>query len=141
MHQFIPFQLVEIETNSYHILISATIGEKPVMLIVDTGASRSVIDKTYDSGVRVDGVEDTIAVGFMSDNVNIEMALLPELRIGNISFENVPAALTDLSALQDLYTKITNLKVAGLLGCDFLVQHIASINFNTKKIFLRTKNK
>jgi hypothetical protein len=76
MHQFIPFQLVEIETNSYHILISATIGEKPVMLIVDTGASRSVIDKTYDSGVRVDGVEDTIAVGFMSDNVNIEMALL-----------------------------------------------------------------
>ena len=139
MHQFIPFQLVEIETNNYHILISATIGEKPVMLIVDTGASRSVIDKTYDSGVRVDGIEDTIAVGFMSDNVNIEMALLPELKIGNVSFENVPVALADLSALQDLYTKITSLKVAGLLGCDFLVQHVVSINFNTKKFFLRTK--
>ncbi len=137
MTRSLSFKVVEIETDSYHLIVDAHIGDVPVKLIVDTGASRSVIDKSFDSGIRVEGIDDTVAVGFMSSNVNIELALIPSLIVGGIKFDDFPIALADLTALQDLYSKITGFSVDGLLGCDFLVKNITSINFRTKKIYLK----
>jgi hypothetical protein len=130
-----------LEPESFHILVDANLNGESFKLIVDTGASRSVIDKTYDSGERVEGVLDTVAVGFMSDNVNIELAMLPSLLVAGKKFDVFPIALADLSALRELYMNITGFNVAGLLGCDFLVQNVSSINFSAKKIFLKEYNR
>lgn len=141
MPKSIPFKLVELEPESYHILVDATINGESVKLIVDSGASRSVLDKIYDSGERVEGVSDTVAVGFMSDNVNIEIASIPSLFVSGVKFKDFPIALADLSALRELYKNITGLNVAGLLGCDFLVQNVSSINFRSKKIFIKEQTR
>lgn len=140
MPRSIPFELFELEPESYHILVDATINGEPVKLIVDSGASRSVLDKIYDSGQRIEGVSDTVAVGFMSDNVNIEIASIPNLLVAGVKFNDFPIALADLSSLRELYKSITGLNVAGLLGCDFLVRNVSSINFRAKKIFTRKQN-
>ncbi|KAB2872008.1 MAG: hypothetical protein F9K37_01590 [Bacteroidales bacterium] len=137
MPKSIPFKLVELEPESYHMLVDATINGEPVKLILDSGASRSVLDKIYDSGERIEGISDTVAVGFMSDNVNIELASIPNLLVAGVKFNDFPIALADLSSLRELYKNITGLSVAGLLGCDFLVQNVSSINLGSKKIFIK----
>ena len=137
MPKSIPFKLVELEPESYHMLVDATINGEPVKLILDSGASRSVLDKIYDSGERIEGISDTVAVGFMSDNVNIELASIPDLLVAEVKFSDFPIALADLSSLRELYKNITGLSVAGLLGCDFLVQNVSSINLGSKKIFIK----
>jgi len=137
MPKSIPFKLVELEPHSFHILLDATIKGEPVKLILDSGASRSVLDKIYDSGVRLEGISDTVAVGFMSDNVNIELASIPDLLVAGVKFSDFPIALADLSSLRELYKNITGLSVAGLLGCDFLVRNVSSINLGSKKIFIK----
>ena len=135
--KYIPFELVELEPNSYHILVNASINSSIVKLIVDTGASRSVIDKAFDSGIRVDGIEETSAIGFMSDRINVALSLIPELLIENLQFDEFPVAIADLSSLREVYLNITDLNIGGLLGSDFLVRNVSSINFSTKKIFLK----
>ncbi|MGE0077449.1 MAG: retropepsin-like aspartic protease [Bacteroidales bacterium] len=137
MRPYIPFELVELEPNSYHILVNASINDTPIKLIVDTGASRSVIDKQYDPGIRIDGVSDNVAVGFTADNMTIEVALIPNMFLENFKFAEFPVALADLSSLRDLYLKMTEVNVGGLLGCDFLVKNVTSINFQTRKIFFK----
>lgn len=139
MPKSIPFKLVELEPESYHILVDATIKGEPVKLILDSGASRSVLDQIYDSGERIEGISDTVAVGFMSENVKIELAAIPSLLVAGVKFADFPIALADLSSLRELYKNITGLSVAGMLGCDFLVQNVSSINFRTKKIFIKPK--
>ena len=134
--KYIPFELVELEPNSYHILVNASINSSIVKLIVDTGASRSVIDKAFDSGIRVDGIEETSAIGFMSDRINVALSLIPELLIENLQFDEFPVAIADLSSLREVYLNITDLNIGGLLGSDFLVRNGSSINFSTKKIIV-----
>lgn len=137
MPKSIPFKLIELEPESYHILVDATINGEPVKLIVDSGASRSVFDIIYDTGERVEGISDTVAVGFMSENVNIELASIPSLLVAGVKFNDFPIALVNLSSLRELYKNITGLSVAGLLGCDFLVHNVSSINLRSKKIFIK----
>ena len=139
--KYIPFELVELEPNSYHILVNASINSSIVKLIVDTGASRSVIDKAFDSGIRVDGIEETSAIGFMSDRINVALSLIPELLIENLQFDEFPVAIADLSSLREVYLNITDLNIGGLLGSDFLVRNVSSINFSTKKIFIKNLRK
>jgi len=48
--------VVELEPNSYHILVNANINNTPVVLIVDSGASRTVIDKIYGAHISRTGL-------------------------------------------------------------------------------------
>jgi predicted aspartyl protease len=42
----IPLELMNIEGDGYHLMIEAEVNEKTVRLLVDTGASKTVFDKT-----------------------------------------------------------------------------------------------
>lgn len=137
MRQTIPFRIVELEPDSFHMVVKASINGKLVHLIVDTGASRSLIDISSDSGLRVEGVDETLAVGFNTDKISIQLAIFPSIGIGGLTFSDFVAAITDLDALRNLYAKVAGMDIAGLLGCDFLVRYVSSINFRTKRIYLK----
>jgi len=128
---------VELEPDSFHLVVKASINGKLVHLIVDTGASRSLIDISSDSGLRVEGVDETLAVGFNTDKISIQLAIFPSIGIGGLTFSDFVAAITDLNALRSLYAKVAGMDIAGLLGCDFLVRYVSSINFRTKRIYLK----
>ena len=44
MKSFVPLQYIPIEDDGYHIQIQATVNSHNVRLVVDSGASRSVLD-------------------------------------------------------------------------------------------------
>ena len=45
MPSYIPIEVIPIEGDGYHLMIEVTANGRPVRMLIDTGASRSVFDK------------------------------------------------------------------------------------------------
>lgn len=138
MPKSIPFRVVELEPNSYHILVKGTIGRRAINLIVDSGASRTVIDKQLAGTLRTQPlkIENPIAAGFMADQVPVDLVRVSSIRLANHPFRNIEVIVADLSGINELYSRMAGISIHGLIGCDFLLKHISSIGFKHHKLFL-----
>lgn len=141
MVQRIPFQIIELEHQSYHIVIDGKIDTIDLTLIVDTGASRTIIDKRYaDKLVKLDfGTENPIATGLSAEQIPVELFNIPMLSLEGVIFENVPSLTADLTAINDIYISLTGKPIGGLIGCDFLLQRVKGIDLKRKYITISIK--
>ena len=129
----IPIEIVELEDNSFHIIVSLQIGSIEGDFIIDTGASVTVIDKlTPFSYEPLDDVSEINSGGVCG-----EINDITALQIGDHTIENVHAAVIDLQYVNSLYDKHLQRRVAGLLGSDFLVRHEAIIDYGNKELTLK----
>jgi hypothetical protein len=135
----IPIQIVELEEDNYHLIISSGFpdGTKGNW-VIDTGASKSVFDKTLDEYYSVldDELDEIHTAGIGEEPLKTSMALLKSVQIGKLKIEGMKVALLDLSHINELYSKATNLKISGLIGGDFLVKYKASINYKKQVLIL-----
>lgn len=123
----VPIATVEIEPNSFHLLVDAEINGKSVKLIVDTGASRSVIDQGLDDEFSSEG-NQVEALGFNSGRTKLRTVRFRNIKIGTREFPRFEAAIADLSTIRELYDELTGIEIGGLLGCDFLLTHFSGID-------------
>ena len=131
----IPIEIVELEDNSFHIIVSLQIGSIEGDFIIDTGASVTVIDKlTPFSYEPLDDVSEINSGGVCGE---INEVNITALQIDNHTIENIHAAVIDLQYVNSLYDKHLQRRVAGLLGSDFLVRHEAVIDYGNKELTLK----
>ena len=122
----IPIEIVELEDNSFHIIVSLQIGSIEGDFIIDTGASVTVIDKlTPFSYEPLDDVSEINSGGVCGEINEVQLVNITALQIDNHTIENIHAAVIDLQYVNSLYDKHLQRRVAGLLGSDFLVRHEA----------------
>jgi predicted aspartyl protease len=138
MKPTIPFVVQEIESSSYHPIISGSINGTTISLILDTGASRTVIDSalTTDLPAVENHNQETFAAGINAQKMEVRHVEIPSITFGKIKFSNLNAFSTDLSAISNLYEQMAGMKIHGLIGCDFLEQHKATIDFGKRVIKL-----
>jgi predicted aspartyl protease len=138
MKPSIPFIVQEIESSSYHPIVSGSINGTAISLILDTGASRTVIDSALTN--RFPTIEnqnqETFAAGINAQKMEVRHVEIPSITFGKIEFTNLTVFSTDLSAISDLYERMAGMKIHGLIGCDFLEQHKANIDFEKRVIKL-----
>lgn len=134
MIQRIPFKIIELENHSYHILVDGKIGNVDLTLIIDTGASRTIIDKCYaNKNEKIsEGIEKPMATGFSAEQIPVELFTISKLTLEGVLFENIESLTADLSAINEVYSKITGKTIGGLIGCDFLLNKVKSINFKRR---------
>ena len=133
----VPLQITELEPDNYHIIISCNFDDKETAnWIIDTGASKTVFDKNLVEYYSViEGESDEIhTAGFEEQPQEISLAVLKSVQIGKLKVENLKVALLDLSHINKLYSKITDLNICGLLGSDFLMKYRAVIDYKKSKI-------
>ncbi|RPH31211.1 MAG: hypothetical protein EHM93_14590 [Bacteroidales bacterium] len=137
----IPFQIVELEHQSYHIVVDGMIDELAVTLIIDTGASRTIIDKSFaDSLEKLPlGTENPIATGFSAEQIPVELYCIPKLTLEGVLFENIQSLTANLDAINEVYLNLTGKKIGGLIGCDFLLEHVKGIDFKRKFLTISKK--
>ena len=137
----IPFQVMEIEQGSFHPIILGKIDGLEVNLILDTGASRTVIDKSIAVNLPIIEIEsaEPFAAGINAQRISVEQVEIPSLILGDIDFGKTLAFTTDLSPISQLYTEMMDFPIHGLLGCDFLERYKAVVDFNTRMIVLKKK--
>jgi clan AA aspartic protease (TIGR02281 family) len=128
VHGPIPLHL----SKQHHVLVRAVLhGREPVMLLLDTGASHTLLapaiaqrlglsptaDAPTKTLTRADGQPQTIP-----------FVLCASLAVGEAVVEQLPVGITDVDP--------TAPSVGGLLGVDFLARFTVTLDHATRQLWL-----
>jgi len=133
----IPIELITLEDSSYHIMVEA-IFNKSIRgnIIVDTGASKSVVDYGFAESFAhsIEEVQDQNSSGINALISQAHIGVIEKFSIGKLKIRNYQTVLLDLSHINQLYASYSDKTIAGLLGSDFLVQYNAVIDYGKKQM-------
>ena len=137
----IPIRVVELEPNNYHLIIQSEFGAGQTLnWVIDTGASKTAFDKNLADFYELSEheTEELHTAGIGDKQIETSIGHLKKFTIGKLAIVALKVALLDLSHVNKLYKKSTNLEICGLLGSDFLMKHKATIDY--KKAILILNN-
>jgi len=134
MIQKIPFQIIELESKSFHITVDGKIDGIEITFIIDTGASRTIIDKSYSDILErlPEGAEKPMATGLAAEQIPVELYNVSLLNLDGILFRNTQVLTADLNPINEVYSNLTGKRIGGLIGCDFLLRNVKAIDFKRK---------
>lgn len=141
MRYKIPIEIIELELNNYHLLISSIFANgSKINWVIDTGASKSVFDANLAQHIAQikNETEDLHSASINEEPLSSSIAYLKSFSFGKLKVDGMKVALIDMSHINELYAKVTDIKIGGLLGSDFLLQQKAVINYKQKILVLRT---
>ncbi|MGV6945836.1 retropepsin-like aspartic protease [Sphingobacterium kyonggiense] len=142
MHK-IPFERINLQADGYHIITEVTLFDKTFKLVIDTGASKTVLDKTtlLESGIAEDTFENTdiLSTGLGTNSMESFMLTIPEIRLHDWNIKNFTVAVLDLSSINFAYNQIGLEPVIGVLGGDILQQYGAIIDYKKQTLTLNQR--
>lgn len=142
MH-IIPFEILPIQNDGFHILIDVVLLDKTFKMVLDTGASKTVLDKQllFDSGLNEDELiaSNILSTGLGTNEMQSHMLFLKTFKIENWTIKNIEVAVLDLSSINYAYQQMEFDPVIGVLGGDILFKYGAIINYKKKTLQLNTR--
>ncbi|MDP4267450.1 MAG: retropepsin-like aspartic protease [Bacteroidota bacterium] len=132
----IPLDIHEFD-EGYHIHLEAKINDKPVKLVLDTGASKTVFDITQIKDI-IEEAEykeiNSLSVGIGTDTLTSYSIKINLFSIGKLEIENFETVLIDMNIINDSYAKFNLPGIQGILGSDVLINYNANIDLKKKVI-------
>lgn len=110
--------------------VAATLEEHTVRLIVDTGASHTVIDRRTAERLALQsrpGSDKTYTYQVLGDAAPVLVGMT--LRVGDIVLRDRPIPVVDLAFMNTALTSAGSLATDGILGVDVLHECNARIDF------------
>lgn len=99
-----------------HIFLPVKVNMQDKMFLLDTGASRTILDGIYYEVNKKGFIDSVIQIG----EIEIRYQATPQ----------------DIDDVNELYEKIGGLQIAGVLGADLLVEYSAHIMLDDSEIIL-----
>ncbi len=139
----VNLEIIELDPANYHVFIHAKAGRNKIRLLVDTGASKTVVNLGLISKLpgKWSEIPETESIGLSSQKVNANTFILKSLSFGEIKLSQVEAAALDLSHVNEAYGYIRAEPIHGILGSDILMQLRAVINFGKAELILHPPQK
>jgi predicted aspartyl protease len=138
----VPIDIIKIEDEGFHPHMKVKINNKTAVMLVDTGASKTVFDleliKNYIKDLESE-MHDKFTTGLGTSSMVSHKAIINKLEIGELEILNWDAVLLDLSHVNNSYEQLGIQQIAGVIGCDLLVAYKAKIDFNQSKISLKVQ--
>lgn len=138
----LPFEIINLNDEGYHLRISVKINGTPISMILDSGASQTAFDITFIRNFYSDleiNITSQISSGLGTSSMESFECNLQSFEIGNINLKNYKAALLDLSHVNYAYDKLSIEPINGVLGNDVLLKHDALIDYKNRQLLLRTE--
>jgi len=138
----IPLILLNIEDDGYHLMIEAEVNDMPVWLLVDTGASKTVFDKTRLQAILEEGAEEEfedleqLSTGLGTNSMQGQVAQLETLWLGDLLIEDMPVVVLDMEHVNQSYEMLGHPGIDGVLGSDILKKFDAVIYFKKQVLKL-----
>lgn len=132
----VPLILVNLQDNGFHILVEIVVFGEKLFAVLDTGASRSVFDKSLMEKHLENLTEDEeqqAATIFSSATTLV--GTIPLLQIGKLKLPNYETVAIDLQSVSDTYLQMGQPAIAGIIGGDILMEYNCKIDY--KKQLLR----
>ena len=125
----IALEKIDIKPLGTHLLIDVVIDEVPYRLVLDTGASRTVIH----SGLFKEGLiaEEELSIGVGSNQLESYQVAIDSLQIGSLEIIQIQVAALDLKHVLESYDKLNISSVIGVLGGDILEKYQAVIDYKS----------
>ena len=127
-------EIVSLDSNSFHLFLTATIGGRVEDILIDTGASRTVFDLSHLVEEPLSEEFSLQTAGIGAESLPISFGCLPELLLGNWEIKNLKVAAMDFSRINDWYARFTSRRIAALIGSDFLLAHKAVIDYGKRRV-------
>jgi Aspartyl protease len=144
MITIIPFKVLDIAGEGFHLLIKILINKKVAKVIIDTGASKTVFDnqriKKY-VGKKTFEKHDSLSTGLGTSTMTSELVSIKKIKIGELEIVNYKTILLDLSHVNNSYEQIKLKAVDGVLGSDLLLKYSAVIDYDKKILKLKFPKK
>lgn len=133
----IPIVVVELEEETIHLLVRAEAdGLENHWWVVDTGASKSVIDREVATFFVGEESAGSMATGLGQEMVETSTGHIGQLVLGGIEFKPLTVAIVDLHHINEEYAKYSDKRIAGLLGSDFFFREKAVIDYSQRIILI-----
>jgi hypothetical protein len=127
---------VDLTITGGHLHVSAVVNGVPCRLVVDTGASLTVLDRQFARKARLGGYDTgAYARGIGTKARPIRVSQFPELKLGDFVIRNAAVTISDLD--QELLGGDGKASAVGLLGAEYLGLHGAVFDFNSGTLYLR----
>lgn len=136
----IPIELIELEANNFHIVIKAQFDNNDVVLLIDTGASKTVFNSSLDGLVEhpkdLYDADEIKTAGIGEGKIDATLATINRLNINEIEIKELDVATINLDHINLIYKQFTSIEIDGLIGSDFLNEYDAIINYKKKLLTL-----
>jgi predicted aspartyl protease len=136
----LPIQLLKLE-DGYHLLVSIRVNRKGARLLIDTGASKTVFDKTRSTQYFSKSAfekHDKLSTGLGTSTMKSHLAVIESIFLGKIEVRGYKTVVIDLSHVNTAYAQLKQKPIDGVLGSDILKKYNAVIDFGKKKLILST---
>lgn len=137
----VPFRLLNIEGDGYHIAIHLRINGKSANAIIDTGASKTVFDKERITAfLKKEKLSDNdrLSTGLGTTSMQSHAVTLGNMHIGKLAVKNYASVILDLSHVNKTYEALGLLPIDGVLGSDLLETYRAVIDYGKKLLVLNS---
>ena len=136
----IPFNLIELDESGIQAIIECSINKTPTRLIIDTGASRSVIANSFVEKLNLKNTNsqhlpNATAAGIGNNLTESYKAVIPNIYFNNCNIYNYEMIIIDIEHINKLLEYLDYEKVNGILGCDFFNHIKLKIDYNNLNIF------
>jgi len=135
MKSEIPIEIVEIEEGGCHLFLKCKLEDDvEADLILDTGASKTVFNETLISPYlqEISENENLESSGISEEKLSSSTGKLSRLVFGDMILHNEIIVVMNLDHINELYKKIEERKIWGLLGGDYLLKYDALIDYKNK---------
>ncbi|UKT64564.1 aspartyl protease family protein [Pedobacter mucosus] len=133
----IPLKLINLQDDGFHLLMEIVVFKQTHYAVLDTGASRSVFDKSLIEEHLSETLEvsDEINAATLFTTTTTIQATIPELKIGSLKIKNYKTVAFDLQSVSETYQQFGHPPIMCIIGGDILMDYKAVINYD--KLFLR----
>ena len=147
MNTKIPLKVISIQERGFHTLLKIKINGKSARMVLDTGASQTVLDKNRVHRF-VDEKEfeknEALSTGLGTNSMESHIVHIRKMQLGELVIKNATLILLDLAIVNSSYEQIGMKPVDGIVGSDILVHQRAVIDFQKKFMRLymtKTRNR
>ena len=140
MRTTIPLQIISIQKQGFHLIVKIKINRKSARMVVDTGASQTVMDRERIHNFvaeREFKKSEALSTGLGTNSMESHIAHIRKLQLGDLVIKDMSLLLLDLSMVNSSYEQIGVKSIDGIIGSDILVNHRAVIDFEKKILKLK----
>ena len=137
----IPLYVIEIPPKGIHLLVKVKINNRNAFLVLDTGASQTVLDSNrIDRFMKERNFKKTggHTTGIGSNKLRSHIVPIKKLQMGTIIIKDIELVMLDLVHVNNSYAMIDEKPVDGVLGGDLLNQLAVTIDYQKKVMTLKS---
>ena len=141
MRTEIPIKILKLE-GGFHLLISLRINGKPASVLIDTGASHTVFDKTrINSFLTSEKIEkhDKLSTGLGTSSMKSHLVAIGKISLGKLEIINYRSVVIDLSHVNTAYSQMKYKPIDGVLGSDILKKYKGVIDYGKRTLRLNSR--